>query len=241
MRQATAMEVLVWATAVYLLVYVLTHTQSEQERLERLVRNTPCCDLATAPESSIVRLVGQAYAQSPRGPGLYAPITGRPCLMYLVAVEQLDKSNGSDEWRQIILERNGVPFLLIDKTGKALIDPTIAHTVLKLDREAKSGPFDAIDPSKEAFLARHLHTSKSWLFHAELRYREAVIDIGETIAVFGSGVREPDPDGIPNGDYRAAMPLRMRFAGSAKYPLIISDDPKATLRTPRQLPPASQG
>lgn len=206
-----------------------------RQQLKTLVRSTPKHNLATAPETERVCITGRAYAQGPQGPALYAPITGRPCLMYIVTVEQLE-SETSTMWRQIIFESNGVPFTLIDQSGRAFIDPTVAHTLLKLDREGQSGPFAPVDPSKEALLTRHGYTSTSWMFHAKLRYREAVVDVGETVVVLGFGVREPDPDGTPTGGYRTAMPLRMRFTGTATYPLVISDDPTMTLQAQQQLP-----
>ena len=58
----------------------------------------------------------------------------------------------------------------------------------------------------------------------ELRYREAVIEVGETIAILGSGIREPDLEARPDGDaYRAMAGTRLRLTGSRRYPLVISD------------------
>jgi hypothetical protein len=61
-----------------------------------------------------------------------------------------------------------------------------------------------------------------------LRYREAIIEVGETIAVVGSGVREPDRDAMPEGAYRDAQRTCLRMTSSRKQPMIISDGKKAT-------------
>lgn len=44
-------------------------------------------------------------------------------------------------------------------------------------------------------LERHKLFGKAVRFTDGLRYREAIIEADEHIAVFGGGVREPDPDG----------------------------------------------
>jgi hypothetical protein len=69
---------------------------------------------------------------------------------------------------------------------------------------------------------------RHWLDDRNLRYREAIIEVGETIAVVGSGVREPDPDAMPEGAYRDAQRTCLRMTSSRKQPMIISDGKKAT-------------
>ena len=53
---------------------------------------------------------------------------------------------------------------------------------------------------------------------------EGVIEIGETIAVMGQGVREPDPDAAAKAQgYRGGPPTRLRLGGSARHPILLSD------------------
>ena len=60
---------------------------------------------------------------------------------------------------------------------------------------------------------------------AHLRFREAILGIGERIALFGAGVREPDHDSSAGEHgYRDGAPTRFRFTGSARFPLVIRDD-----------------
>ncbi len=60
----------------------------------------------------------------------------------------------------------------------------------------------------------------------ELRFAEATLALGERIAVFGAGVREPDPDTETTGErgYRTSQPTRFRFAGTERFPLMIRND-----------------
>lgn len=240
MRQSGAMEFVVLLVVGFVGVALIAHHYSESEKLKRQLRSAPLLTLATLSENATARVVGKAFAQSADGPVLHGPITGRPCLMYIVTVEQLVSNGKTTSWRQIIHESKAVPFMLTDATGKALVMPTAAKTVLEFDGETKSGTFDPAEPAEAAFLARHEQTSTGWLFNKSLRYREAVIDVGETIAVLGMGVREPDPEGTPEDGYRSAPPTRIRFTSSAKYPLVISDDPTTTRPARAQLGPGGR-
>jgi hypothetical protein len=65
--------------------------------------------------------------------------------------------------------------------------------------------------------------------YKRLRYREAIVAIGEIISVLGSGTREPDPQAAP-ADYRGGQPTLIRLTSSPRYPLVISDDPSTTRR-----------
>ena len=69
--------------------------------------------------------------------------------------------------------------------------------------------------------------SSNWLFNRNLHYHEAVIEIGETVAVLGAGVRNPDLDVAANVESHNTQP-RILFSSSAKNPLVISDWPKST-------------
>jgi hypothetical protein len=59
-------------------------------------------------------------------------------------------------------------------------------------------------------------------------YREAIIGVGEEIAILGSGVHEPDPAALPDAAYRGTQPTRLRMSSSPKHPMIISDHPSTT-------------
>src|SRR5262249_34084485 len=152
---------------------------------------------------------------------LTAPLSGRPCVCYVVSVERRGRTERY--WHTIVRESKSVRFQIADETGHAIIDPSSANLVLHRDVNTSSGTFDDATPSEEAFLARHGEASKGWLFNKALRYHESVVEIGETIAVLGSGVREPDPAGVPAEGYRSAPPTRLRLTSSARFPLVISD------------------
>ena len=85
---------------------------------------------------------------------------------------------------------------------------------------------DQIIPAK--WLKTIQRTGLGTALFESLRYREAMIEVGETVAVLGSGVREPDPNAPPEAAYRGAPPTPLRLTSSPRFPLIISDDPSTT-------------
>jgi hypothetical protein len=49
------------------------------------------------------------------------------------------------------------------------------------------------------------------------------ITVGETIAVLGAGVYEPDHTAAPSEGYRGVIAMRLRLSSTPHYPLRVSD------------------
>ena len=193
------------------------------ERLKRQLRAARAWKIGELPESTLGRVVGKAEAIENV---LEGPLSGRPCLCYVAIVEE--RWEASNNWRTVIEESRGVNFRLVDETGHAIVDPTNAKIALTFDDNKWSGISQDATEAEEAFLAKHGRDSKGWVFNKALRYHEAVIELGETVAVLGSGVREFDPTAPPPEGYRSPPPTRLRLTSSARYPLVISDIPSKT-------------
>jgi hypothetical protein len=196
---------------------------SAANRLKRELRAARVWPIGELPENTIGRVIGEAH---PIDRVLEGPLSGRACVYYVARVEE----EGSNSWKTVIEEHDGVPFLLDDGSGRAIVDPVNAEVVLTFDSDSSSGTFDDATRTEEAFLAKHGRSSTGWVFNKKLRYTEAIIEPGETIAVLGSGVREPDPQAMPGEGYRSAPPTRLRLTSSRQHPLRISDDPSTTQR-----------
>ncbi|HEX7841933.1 MAG TPA: GIDE domain-containing protein [Kofleriaceae bacterium] len=219
--------------AVYLVMFgvvgaigLVSRYFSKANRIKRLLRNTQPQPIAQLPENTLGKLVGVAR---PLGETLVGPVTGRRCLYYIAIVEQYVSTVLGSEWKQIIKEERGVPFQIVEGTGRVIVDPRGAKVALTFDGSSRSGTFHDADPVQEAFLQRHGKTSKGWVFNKDLRYKEAMIEVNETIAVLGQGVREPDPEMALAQDYRTGPPTRLRLTSSPRFPLVISDNPSTTL------------
>lgn len=206
---------------VVIVIAVVSWYFSKANRIKRQLRNLKAQPIAQLPENTVGKVAGAAQ---PLGQTLVGPLTGRPCLYYVAIVEQHVSTGRSSHWKQIIKEEMGVPFQLVDRTGRALVDPRGAEVALTFDGTSRSGTFRDADPAQEAFLQRHGKTSKGWVFNKGLRYKEAMIEVNEIVAVLGQGIREPDPEMAPVLDYRSGPPTRLRLTSSPRFPLVISDD-----------------
>lgn len=194
---------------------------SPENQLKRQLRDTPRRTLAELAEGTPARIVGKADALDDV---LEAPLTGRTCLYYTAIVEVSEGQN----WREIIREDRAVMFTIDDGTARAIVDPSRSKVALDYDGKSSSGTFDKPNERETAFLEAHKTASKHGLFNRNLRYREATIGVGDTIAIFGAAVREPDPDAQPEASYRGDPPTRLRMTSSPKHPMMISDSPLAT-------------
>ncbi len=192
----------------------------KRQALMRRLKQAKPWSIGELPEDTLGKIVGHAR---PVAETLTAPISGRSCVFYEVSVVQ-DHGKSSST---IIHELQGVPFYLEDGTGRAIVDPRGAEVVLEQDFSTSSGTLDDATPVETAFLQRHGKEPKGWVFNKSLRYRESIIGIGESVAVLGAGVREPDPDAPPSQDYRGAMPTRLRLSNAREHKLVISDLPQA--------------
>lgn len=193
-------------------------------RLRRRLRRAPRAELATLPENTFARITGMVRPFDSRL--LEAPLSGRLCVYYAVKVMSAYGPARSQSLTEIGGEHEGMSFQLDDGTARAVIDPAHARIDAAFDFETESkGAFDA-DEKQRTMLARLELGRRDWWKTDRVLYREAVLEADELIALYGAATREPDPDAAPTGMYRDGGPLRLRFTGTAKYPLVISDDPR---------------
>lgn len=214
------MELAVLLMAAVGVVAVASWYWSEAARIRRALRRARRVSIADAREGSVVRLQGRVAA----GATLVSPLSSRRCVYYLVIVEERVSTGRSNAWHVRIRESRGVPFVIDDGTGRALVDPTNAHVDVDLDITQRSGTFDDPTPAKLEFLAHHGVQGTGWLLNKPLRYREGVFEIGEAVAVLCQPVREPDPDAISaTPGYRDGPPTRLRVSGSPDMRILLSD------------------
>jgi len=197
-------------------------------RVRRQLRNAVPAELAALDDSTFARITGAVRPFEQRL--IEAPLSGRHCVYYAIHVISAVGPSPRHGHTEIGTEQEAMTFLLEDATGRAVIDPDHARFSVGFDHVSESkAAFDA-DPRQRAVLERLRLVHRDWFGTERLLYREGVIEVDELISVLGAGVREPDPTAAPTGMYRDGRPLRMRFTGTAKYPLVISDDPRSLSR-----------
>lgn len=227
------MELVVGTLAVVGIIWLIAQLSNPLAMLRHQIGEERAWPIGQLPEDTAGKIIGQVHPfQDGQGACLIAPITGRPCVYYVVRVVERRRDHGSDQHEDVTIlhEETGVPFVVADATGYAIVDPRGARVALVTDARTKSGTFDDATAVEEQLLLRHGLSSTQWWFNRSLTYYEAVIEPGEHIAVLGAAVREPDPNGVPTGGYRSAMPTRLRLSGSPRHPLLISDDPRTMQR-----------
>jgi hypothetical protein len=161
----------------------------QPEGVKRLLE-APRRRIADAEDQTDVRIEGVVEAMEGTMP---APVSGAACVYFEVEVVEGDVG--------VVVDRKigGMPFIVRDSSGYAIVDPRGATALL------------AARP--ESVLHRRI-----------VGRREKRIVPGDTISVIGRGVREPDPDpGQVGGMYRDGPAMRLRLNTSAVFPLHLLD------------------
>ena len=202
-----------------------SYLYSESARTKRALRKTPRRTIADFSEREPGKVVGTlSYLGEP----LRSPLTGRTCAYYEIHVEEYRSGSGSNSagaWHTMIKEDRGQDFSLKDQSGYAIVNPVGASLAITIDSHTRSGTFDDPTDLERSFLNSHGRDGKAWVFNKKLRYKEGILEAGESVAVLGRGTKEPDPSGVhQQTGYREASPMRLRLGRSAKLPLMISDD-----------------
>ena len=185
---------------------------SENWRIRVRIRRARRWRLGEMPEVTLGRVVGRVRAL---GDLTRSPLTGRPCVFYVAEVRS-DFAPGNRR------ELGGVPFVLEDDSGRAIIDPAHATAALSV---AITGALDRseVTSAERALFARLQNTRpverlESWTF------LEGVVEPGATIEVLGAAIREPDPAASAGPDvYRGVSATRLRIAWARGFPLVISE------------------
>lgn len=176
------------AIAIVILVYSRYYSRDAVTR--RTLAQAPKRAVAEAPHGQLVRLAGRAqlFEES-----LQAPLSGRPCVHYLLVVEEYRSSGKSGRWVEVIREEVSVDFLLRDASGAARVRMGGARVDIARDRSTRSGTFDDATPTEAAILARHGKEATTFFgFNRKHRYHEGVLELDEHVTVLG--VAHPGSD-----------------------------------------------
>jgi hypothetical protein len=193
---------------------------SRAARMKKKLRRQQLGIIRDAVDGTVVKVQGTvSYLGTP----LEAPLSGRPCAMWEVHVEE--RGGRRKGWHTLFEDFQCQPFVLDDGTGKAVVKAVIPRLVLVKDAQFQSQTFQDATDRLERFLAEHGEQSVGLFgFNRTLRYSEGIIEAGERLVVMGAGHWEPDPDGIVRVGYRDA-PQRLVVEDPQDGHLLISDDP----------------
>jgi len=187
-------------------------------KVRRLLRTAPAATLDALAENTFACVTGTVDMLDARA--LEAPLSGRLCAYYSIVI--LARYRGTAE--ELGSEQEGIPFTLRDGTATAIIDPAHATISSGFDHKVDLPSSDVADERQRALMVRHARTR--WA-PGELLFREAILGVGERIAVYGAAMREPIPESGGEQGYRDGGATQLRFTGTARFPLVLSDDPKS--------------
>jgi E3 ubiquitin ligase len=155
------------------------------QKNKKKVRRAPTCTIAdlvakgTGRVSGDVKPIGEKTVTS--------PLTGRTCVFYTAKVEH--EVGGA--WKVLVHESHGVPFHLVDDSGKALVDPDTA--TVELDLVAASGDLAKPNEAREEFVKRHdLPTTNT-------RYSESILEAGQRVTAIASAAKTDGGDVVHLG------------------------------------------
>jgi hypothetical protein len=188
-------------------------------RVRRLLAKAPRFALGQLPEDTLGRISGIARPLDKRV--IEAPLSGRHCFYYSIEIDGLRAKT----YRILGGYQEAIAFVLEDRDDRAIIDPLAAQVSCAFDHVVRVTTRERPTERALEILARRGIVEGNLRFFSELRVREAIVEIDEAISVLGSGTREPDHD-VPGG-YRDRTATRLYMAGSRRFPLVISDDPRS--------------
>lgn len=207
------LELVVGVTAgvAALLSRVFTPERKWRRRLRR-ARLTP---IARLEEDTVARIVGTVRAL---GPNLIAPLSRRPCVGFLATAHRRDAQT------DYIAARGShmVPFVVEDETGRALVDATDAQLALVMSATLHRQLVSEVLASELCFVLM-----PGARLDGQLDLEEGILQVGDRVAVLGSGTREPDPDAVGEVDYRSGGATRLCMTSSRRFPLVISNEAAA--------------
>lgn len=160
---------------------------------------------------------------------LTAPLSKRKCVFYKITIQQRVNSGKSSRWETLI-EKENIQDFFIEKNGERAIVlpvkvPRNYMDYLVTDKTTNSGTFNNPTPEFMKLLKFYNIDSETLFgFNKQLKYEEAIIEIGEQITVAGN-VRWMDLEN-PIADYSYSSIVSLSGGDNDKK-LIITDSPKA--------------
>jgi hypothetical protein len=162
------------------------------------------------------------------GKPLIAPLSKRECAYYYVLIERLVSRGNGSNWETLIEEEKAGTFLIKDGKNFAHVNGTNIKAYIVEDRMYKSGFLNDPNEILEKYLNDHGQEFYGLLgFNKTLRYKEGVLERGETIAVIGKG------EWVSAGYEKLPKVYGqiLSITSTNNKPVYLSDDPETVLST----------
>lgn len=217
------MDILIPALIIVVIgtIFFLFHYFSKKAIVKRKLKKAIGRKVSEFMTGDVAKVVGTVEFV---GEPLIAPLSGRKCAYYYVLVEELRSDGKSSHWSKIIEEDRGGVFVIRDGRYRAFIskESSIKSYIVQ-DALFASGYNNDATEVLENYLNAHGRKSESWLHtNKRIRYKEGVLEEGETMAVVG------------RGEWMNASQLQLPdtfgkvlvLNSSPDEPIYLSDDPE---------------
>lgn len=173
----------------FLVTTTIAWLLTRERRTRQALEGAPIVKIRDVRPGATVRVTGKLVLGSST---LEAPFSRRVCAHYDVVVEERFVEDWRDAWETLAHETGSCAFFIEDETGKIEVDTTRFEGIVVRDHHKAKGDLDL--ERARAFLAKHGQKTDIAPGHP-LRYREGVLEAGETVTVLGRVREEPTRDG----------------------------------------------
>jgi len=153
---------------------------------------------------------------SPAGPVVRSPVGGVACIGFRLQVVRV----ANQSWSTILDQEFCPPFTITDDTGTAEVDGPFQFAIVWADDEYSRVKKDGLETLQQF----GVDTRRNWLTGPEFRYREAWLQPGVRVTVFGRASVETDPIERPR---ELRSPAKIHLRGSGNQPVIVAYPNKA--------------
>lgn len=204
-------------------IIIIFRYHNTKNKVIRKLKQYPYKNITSCKENEYAKVIGKAHTIDQP---LISPLGKTPCVYYQVEIQR-QKSDGEGliTWKTILKDEKSQDFILEANSEKAIVTTETSQKMVHIIREVKYTSGTLKNPPK--FIADYVKskgkkTTNLLGFNKTLRYIEGVIEIGEEIAVLGTGNWNESDHKF---DRYASKTLF--FSGDKKNKLLITDDPKA--------------
>lgn len=207
------------AISVILLIYYFNPEAVILRRLKKLPTNR----VGSLRSNSFSKISGKALnIEAP----LIAPLSKRKCVFYKITIQQRVKSGKHSRWETLVKQENIQDFFIELSGERVIILPNKKNYIdyLVTDKTVSSGTFNNPTPEFSKLLnSYNIDSENIFGFNKQLKYEEAIIEIGECITVAGHVKRMELENPIADYSYSNIVSL----SSLQNKRLIITDSPKA--------------
>ncbi|WGD35652.1 hypothetical protein [Olleya sp. YS] len=159
---------------------------------------------------------------------LIAPLSQRKCVFYKMKIQKKVSTGKSSHWKTIVNEEVIQDFF-VEQTGERVIvfptkSPKNYYDYLVTDGKTSSGTFKDPTPEFKKLLNHYnIETEGLFGFNKQLRYTEAIVEVGERITIAGYVKWMKLENPVADYSYSSIASITAR----GKHKILITDHPDA--------------